>query len=92
MFKIKGKLAGKETTVTWDAGKVDHPQLRKAIADYISTSGEEYLMIPAMQEVRVSFDDPLFCYEIMARFFDIIEEVEGDTGLITFDDDPNIKY
>lgn len=83
MFKITGILAGKETSVTWDAGKIDHPQVLKAVQQVVnSLEGDVYTSVTHQLCFPV-LEDSLFCYEQIKALFSEVTDEEGDSGLIS---------
>ena len=87
MFKITGMKDGARVTVTWDRGSItpyyagDH--VRRQITGAARSVGfDGFARTPFLQECEVSIRDSVYCYWQLGEWFDDVELVEGETGVI----------
>lgn len=88
MFTIKGFRGDKKHSITWDDGSIDNDAARKVIVDKLIQFADESNPEPVttfQQQCVASLSDSVFCFWILTEWLDVVESVEGETGIISED-------
>ena len=86
MFKIKGYKGDRRVTITWDDGSISDPDALKFVVKQMVQFADEsrhQLVTPFQQECTASLADSVFCFWQLHDWLDVVEEVTGDTGVIS---------